>query len=112
MSRKKDVIKPSDFAALLADFLPQPAAKLPHSQILPQAVAKNAYAEIVQQPVAQSLAGPNTPGNETKTTVSPKVPQPVAQLASDSLLWRVPWGHHVWLLGKVKDLADLAESPS
>jgi predicted nuclease of restriction endonuclease-like (RecB) superfamily len=32
-----------------------------------------------------------------------KVPQPVAKLP-DSLLWSVPWAHHVILLEKVKDL--------
>ena len=35
---------------------------------------------------------------------SPKVPPPVAQLP-DSLLWSVPWAHHVLLMEKVKDLA-------
>lgn len=33
----------------------------------------------------------------------PKVPQPVAQLA-ESILWSVPWAHHVILMEKVKDL--------
>jgi len=34
---------------------------------------------------------------------APKVPQAVAQL-SDSLLWSVPWAHHVILMDKVKDM--------
>jgi predicted nuclease of restriction endonuclease-like (RecB) superfamily len=47
-------------------------------------------AVIVPQAVAQ-LPGPR------------KVPQPVAQLP-DSLLWSVPWAHHVILMDKVPDL--------
>jgi len=38
-------------------------------------------------------------------TTTGKGPQTVAQTSSDSLLWQVSWGHHVWLLEKVKDLA-------
>ena len=34
---------------------------------------------------------------------SEKVPQVVAQSAQASLLWQIPWGHHIWLLDKVKD---------
>ncbi|MBU2652741.1 MAG: DUF1016 domain-containing protein, partial [Bacteroidetes bacterium] len=34
-----------------------------------------------------------------------KVPQPAAQ-SSDSLLWSIPWFHHVVLLEKVKNLND------
>ena len=45
----------------------------------------------VPQPVAQ-------------TRVARKVPQAVAQM-SDSLLWLLPWAHHVILIEKVKDLA-------
>lgn len=33
-----------------------------------------------------------------------KVPQPAAQIA-DSLLWGIPWFHHIVLLEKVKDMA-------
>jgi len=33
-----------------------------------------------------------------------KRPQTVAQSGADSLLWQIPWGHHVWLLEKVKDI--------
>ena len=47
-------------------------------------------AVIVPQAVAQ-LPGPR------------KVPQPVAQLP-DSLIWSVPWAHHVILMDKVPDL--------
>ena len=45
---------------------------------------------ILQQPVA-------------KLPSEPIVPQPVAQL-TDSLLWAVPWAHHVIIMQKVKDL--------
>lgn len=47
-------------------------------------------ATIVPQPVAQ-LPAPT------------KVPQVVAQ-TDDSLLWVLPWGHHVFLLEKIKDV--------
>jgi predicted nuclease of restriction endonuclease-like (RecB) superfamily len=37
---------------------------------------------------------------------SEKVPQAVAQLPrhEDSLLWSIPWGHHVWLMDKVPEI--------
>lgn len=47
--------------------------------------------EIVPQAVAQ-LPTPQ------------KGPQAVAQTPEGSLLWQIPWGHHVWLIEKVKDL--------
>ena len=47
--------------------------------------------EFVQQPVAQMPS-------------RAKVPQRVAQLALSSLLWQIPWGHHVLLLAKTKNL--------
>lgn len=47
---------------------------------------------IVQQPVAQ-LPAPQ------------KGQQPVAQIQADSLLWSIPWGHHVHLMTNIKDLA-------
>jgi predicted nuclease of restriction endonuclease-like (RecB) superfamily len=56
-----------------------------------QAAAPLPASAKVPQPVAQ--------------TISPKkVPQPVALLA-DSLLWSVPWAHHVILMDKVSDLS-------
>ena len=55
--------------------VPQPAAQLPATSIFPQPAAN----------------------------AGRKVPQPVAQLV-DSLLWSVPWAHHVILMEKVKDL--------
>lgn len=59
-----------------ADFSPPPVAKLASSEEVPQPVAKSP-APIVQDPLAQP---------------------------SDSLLWAVPWAHHVVLMEKVKDL--------
>ena len=56
----------------------------------PPTVAKLAGPEKMPQPVAKLLAGPN-------------VPQAVAQFP-DSLLWSVPWAHHVVLMEKVKDV--------
>jgi predicted nuclease of restriction endonuclease-like (RecB) superfamily len=58
--------------------LPQPVAKLPEMPILPQAVAKLASAPVVQQPAAQP---------------------------PESLLWLVPWAHHVTIIEKVADVA-------
>lgn len=60
-----------------SNFSPPPVAKLPVSEKSPQAVAKSAAAEQVSQPA---------------------VPLP------DSILWSVPWAHHVVLMEKVKDL--------
>jgi predicted nuclease of restriction endonuclease-like (RecB) superfamily len=58
-----------------SDFSPQPVAKLSEPQKAPQAVAKS--------------------GGET---ILPRA-------VSDSLLWAVPWAHHVILMEKVKDLS-------
>ncbi len=41
-----------------------------------------------------------------ETSVPSKVPQPAAQIARNrSLLWSIPWFHHVILIEKVKDAA-------
>lgn len=64
---------------------PNPAA------IVPPAVAQLPASEKVPQPAAQIER-------------SPEVPQPAA-LLPDSLLWSVPWFHHIVLIEKVKDLA-------
>ena len=58
------------------DFLPQPAAKLPAIEKIAAACGK--------------------------IEASAKVPQPPAQ-TPDSLLWAIPWFHHVVLMEKVKD---------
>jgi predicted nuclease of restriction endonuclease-like (RecB) superfamily len=59
-----------------SEFSPPPVAKLAHPEKVPQAVAK-LPARIGQDPLAR---------------------------LSDSLLWCVPWAHHVILIEKVKDL--------
>jgi predicted nuclease of restriction endonuclease-like (RecB) superfamily len=76
-------------------FLPQAVAKLESSEISSPAAAKLPSPRNLPQPVAKSKRRAN-------------VPQPVAQLAADddSLLWRIPWGHHALLLEKVKDPDD------
>lgn len=59
--------------------------------ILPQPVAKIPVHEKLPQPVA-------------KLFPASKVPQAVAQM-SDSLLWSIPWAHHVILMDKVLDIS-------
>lgn len=59
---------------------------------------------ILQQPVAKLARQPVLPQTTGKTRTLPKVQQAVAKL-SDSLLWAIPWGHHVLLLVTVKDRA-------
>jgi len=59
------------------DFSPPPVAKLPSVRNSPPPVAKSASSKIVPQPASQGTA---------------------------SLLWSVPWAHHVLLMEKVKDL--------
>lgn len=54
----------------------------------------------VQQPAAQLPAKPVL-RPAAKAGAARKVQQPVAQLP-DSLLWAVPWGHHLLLMLKVK----------
>jgi hypothetical protein len=63
-------------------------------------------AAIVPQPAALFPSTPILPQPATKTASVPKVPQPVAQLFN-SLLWSVPWAHHVILMDKVAGLRPL-----
>lgn len=59
--------------------------------------------EIVPQPVAL-LPGTNRPARASSApAVNPIVPQAVAQMP-DSLLWLVPWAHHVILMDKVAEI--------
>ena len=58
---------------------------------------------IVQQPVAQLARRPFSPQAMAKTALSTKVQQHVA-LLPNSLLWLIPWGHHLVLLGRLKDV--------
>ncbi len=59
--------------------------------ILQQPVANLAEDELLQQPAA-------------KLAVTAKAPQPVAKIPA-SLLWTIPWTHHVILMEKVPDIA-------
>lgn len=61
------------------------------SSILPQGVAKSAPPQ----------TGKGTPSGVSS---SEKLPQPVAETAA-SLLWSVPWAHHVILMDKVSEIA-------
>lgn len=60
---------------------------------------------IVPQAAAQLHVAPTLPEPAIKTDTAVKVPQPVA-LLSGSLLWLVPWAHHVILMDKVADLTS------
>ena len=60
--------------------------------------------EFVQQAAAQLPGRPISPQPVAKTRKAGKVPQPAAQL-HDSVLWSIPWYHHVVLMEKVKDRA-------
>lgn len=59
--------------------------------------------EFVQQPAAQLPAEASLPQSVEDSRAYPKVPQIAAQLSA-SILWSLPWYHHVVLMGKVKDL--------
>jgi len=59
--------------------------------------------EFVQQPAAQLAAQEILQQAVAKLPTSQEGPQAAAHLG-DSLLWSVPWGHHVCLMSKVKDL--------
>ncbi len=60
--------------------------------------------KFVQQAVAKLDSPEKVPQAAAQLPVSPKVPQPAAQ-TQESLLWSIPWFHHVILIEKVKDLA-------
>ena len=60
-------------------------------------------AVIVHKPLAPLSAADKVPPLVAQMGSASKVPQPVARLP-DSLLWLVPWAHHVILMEKVKDL--------
>ena len=59
--------------------------------------------DFVQQPAAQLPAEANLSHFAADSPASPKVPQAAAQLPP-SILWSLPWYHHVVLTAKVKDL--------
>ena len=58
---------------------------------------------ISQPPVAKLPAPPILPPPVAKLVPASKVPPPVA-LLPDSLLWTVPWAHHVILMDKMPDI--------
>jgi len=65
--------------------------------------------QIVPQAVAQLEAGIILPQLAAKSGELEKVPQPVAQLAPPILqlpIAKLPWGHHVILIERVKDRAE------
>jgi predicted nuclease of restriction endonuclease-like (RecB) superfamily len=82
--------------------LPQAAAKLTRSPVSPPPVAKLAAEPKVQQPAAQLRDAEKMPQVAAKLELPRDVPQAVAQLP-DSILWAIPWFHHVLLVEKVKD---------
>jgi len=61
-------------------------------------------AAIVQQPVAQLPSQPILPQALAKLATGGLVP-PAAAGSPESLLWLIPWGHHVLLMLKLKDLS-------
>ena len=85
--------------------VPQPAAQLTTRAILPQAAAKLPETAKVSQPAAQLTTRAILPQAAAKLPETTKVPQPAAQLEPSpaSILWSIPWFHHIMLLEKVKD---------
>lgn len=60
-------------------------------------------AAILRQPLGQLESREKVPQAAAQLEQRRKVPQPAAQLP-DSLLWSVPWFHHILLIEKVKDV--------
>lgn len=61
-------------------------------------------AAIMPQPVAQLALPKGSRTNARRPSEPEKVPQAAAQI-QDSILWAIPWFHHVVLIEKVKDAA-------
>ncbi|MDA8241650.1 MAG: PDDEXK nuclease domain-containing protein [Nitrospiraceae bacterium] len=57
---------------------------------------------IVQEPLERMPVSEKAPLPVAQTRSAQKVPQPLALLQS-SLLWSIPWAHHVTLMEKIKD---------
>jgi predicted nuclease of restriction endonuclease-like (RecB) superfamily len=74
-----------------AEFSQPSVARIPETRNAPRPGPELPTATKVPQPAAQSA-------------LPAKVPQAAAQVPDDSLLWSIPWFHHVILLEKVKDL--------
>lgn len=60
---------------------------------------------IVQQAVAQLPAAEKLPRRVAKLEAATKAQQPTARFL-DSILWSIPWGHHILLMLKVRDRSD------
>ncbi len=74
----------------------------PTAPKVPPPVARLAHTKKVPPPVALLEAAQHTPAAAAQTPRTEKVPQ-VAALLADSVLWMVPWAHHVVLMEKIKD---------
>lgn len=61
-------------------------------------------ADSLPQALAKSLPAAKVPQAAAQLNAAPKVPRVAAQ-SSQSLLWSIPWFHHVILLEKIKDIA-------
>ena len=85
-------------------FLQQPAAK--SADVLPEnAQPPDSDAFVISPQVAANLEGKRFLQQPVaKMAIPAKVPQAAAQF-DNSLLWAIPWFHHVVLMEKVKDLA-------
>jgi hypothetical protein len=80
--------------------VPPPVAQLHASSKVPPPVAQLHASSKVPPPVAQLHASSKVPPSVAQLHASSKVPPPVAQLGS-SLLWSIPWAHHVTLMDKI-----------
>lgn len=65
--------------------------------------------DIVQEPLAPLPASAETRRSDQKSAPNSKVPQPAAQLPG-SILWVIPWAHHVFLMDQLFDLATRRRS--
>jgi predicted nuclease of restriction endonuclease-like (RecB) superfamily len=61
-------------------------------------------AGFLSKSAAELPAPTKVPQSVAQMDAEAKVPQPVA-LLPDTLFWSIPWGHHVIVIEKVKDLA-------
>lgn len=86
-----------------AQKLQQPAAQLATPEKRRQPAAKPDRTTIVPQPVAQLPSGQQVPQAVAQLEQASPIP-PAPATISNSLLWSVPWAHHVILIEKVKDL--------
>ncbi|MEW6219618.1 MAG: PDDEXK nuclease domain-containing protein [Thermodesulfobacteriota bacterium] len=76
----------------------------PAAPMVPPPVARLAPVEKVPPPVAQLPDTPKTPPFAATSRDHGSIPSSVPRV--DSILWMVPWAHHVVLMEKVKDRAE------